>query len=152
MSRSKLIPQWFNKLHSKYRTPYRSIILFSAIGVGLAFLGDLNLLVDLYAFGALISYIMVNLALIQLRNTQPNIQRAWRVPGTINIPWRDGKKIEVPLPAAIGVISCFAVWLIVVLFKEFGRLAGFVWFLVGFLLYIIYRKSRGLSLRTLKLT
>ncbi|MFW9934562.1 MAG: APC family permease [Candidatus Thorarchaeota archaeon] len=152
MSRSKLIPQWFNKLHPKYRTPYRSIILFSAIGVGLAFLGDLNLLVDLYAFGALISYIMVNLALIQLRNTQPNIQRAWRVPGTISIPWRKGKKIEVPLPAAIGVISCFAVWLIVVSFKEFGRLAGFVWFLIGFLVYVIYRKSRGLSLRTLKPT
>jgi APA family basic amino acid/polyamine antiporter len=150
MSRSQLIPQWFNKLHSKYRTPHRSIILFSTIGVGLAFLGDLNLLVDLYAFGALISYIMVNLALIQLRNSQPDKKRAWRVPGTLTIPWRNGKQIEVPIPAAIGVIACFAVWLIVVLFKEFGRLAGFIWFLIGFLLYVLYRKSRGLSLRTQK--
>ncbi len=150
MSRSKLLPQWFNKLHPKFRTPYRSIILFSVIGIGLAFLGDLNFLVDLYAFGALVSYMMVNLSLIRLRNSQPKQERPWRVPAVIHIPWQNGSKVEVPITAVIGFISCFGVWLIVLLFKEFGRLAGILWFIIGIALYIGYRKYRGLPLGTIK--
>ncbi len=150
MSRSNLLPQWFNKLHPKYRTPHRSIILFTAIGIGLAFLGNLSLLVDLYSFGALISYMMVNLSMIQLRNSHPDDVRPWRTPGTLKIPWKDGKSAEVPINAVIGFISCFAVWLIVVLFKPYGLMGGTLWFLIGFALYAIYRKHRRLPLRSEK--
>ncbi|MFX1563590.1 MAG: APC family permease, partial [Promethearchaeota archaeon] len=150
MSRSNLLPQWFNKLHSEYRTPHRSIILFTAISIGLAFLGDLHFLVDLYSFGALISYMMVNLSMIRLRNSHPDDERPWRAPGSLRIPWRGGTSVEVPINAVIGFISCFAVWLIVVLFKPFGRIGGTLWFLIGLTLYVIYRKRRGLPLRSIK--
>jgi APA family basic amino acid/polyamine antiporter len=150
MSRSNLLPQWFNKLHPKYRTPHRSIVLFTAIGIGLAFLGDLHFLVDLYSFGALISYMMVNLSMIRLRNSHPYDVRPWQAPGSIHIPWRGGSCVEVPINAVVGFVSCFAVWLIVVLFKPFGRIGGTLWFLIGLTLYAIYRKHRKLPLRSVK--
>jgi APA family basic amino acid/polyamine antiporter len=147
MGRSGLFPRWFNRLHPKHRTPYRSIIAFSLIGIGLAFLGNLELLVDLYNFGALVNYMLVNLALIRLRNSPTEDKHPWRVRGTLRIPWRDGRVLEVPINAVIGFVSCALVWVAIVLLHFWGRLGGTLWFLIGFALYALYRKRHGLPLR-----
>ena len=147
MGRSGLFPQWFNRLHPKHRVPYRSIITFSLIGIGLAFLGNLELLVDLYNFGALVNYMAVNLALIRLRNSPKEEKHPWRVRGALRIPWRDGRRLEVPVTAVIGFVSCFLVWVAIVLLHFWGRLGGTLWFLIGFALYALYRKRHGLPLR-----
>jgi len=147
MGRSQLFPQWFNRLHPKHRVPYRSIITFSLIGIGLAFLGNLELLVDLYNFGALVNYMAVNLALIRLRNSPTEDKHPWRVRGALRIPWRDGRRLEVPVTAVIGFVSCLLVWVAIVLLHFWGRLGGTLWFLIGFALYAAYRKRRSLPLR-----
>jgi APA family basic amino acid/polyamine antiporter len=147
MGRSQLFPRWFNRLHPKHRTPYRSIIAFSIIGIGLAFLGNLELLVDLYNFGALVNYMTVNLALIRLRNSPTEDKHPWRVRGALRIPWRDGRVLEIPITAVIGFASCFLVWVAIVLLHYWGRLGGTLWFLIGFALYALYRRRHGLPLR-----
>jgi APA family basic amino acid/polyamine antiporter len=147
MGRSELFPRWFSRLHPKHRTPYRSIIAFSIIGIGLAFLGNLELLVDLYNFGALINYMAVNLALIRLRNSKTEDRHPWRVRGTLRIPWRGGRVLEIPITAIIGFVSCFFVWVAIVLLHFWGRLGGTLWFLIGFALYALYRRRHGLPLR-----
>jgi len=147
MGRSNLLPQWFNRLHPKYRTPYRSIIVFSAIGIALAFLGDLEFLVDLYNVGALVNYMMVNLSMIRLRNTHAEDPRPWRCPGVLRIPWR-GKRLEIPINALVGFVACATVWLMIIFLHPWGRIGGAIWFFGGAALYAFYRRRRGLPLLT----
>lgn len=145
MGRLRLFPSSFARLHSKYYTPYITIILFSSIACLLILINTslegvhlLSLIASLYNFGALISYMYVNLSTIALR-FKDNSERAWKVP--LNITIRRGEnKYFLPILPFFGFISCLLVWLIVVGTHEVGRLLGSLWFLVGIVMYFIQKK------------
>src|SRR5256712_9576779 len=107
MGRFRLLPRWFYKVHKTFRTPVRAILIFGIIGAVLAIPGDLPLVANLYNFGALLSYIMVNLSLIVLRNTDRDTYRAWKVPGELS-PVIRGKKIYLPPISILGMLSCLS--------------------------------------------
>ncbi|MCP8316776.1 MAG: amino acid permease [archaeon] len=147
MGRLRLFPSSFAKLHSKYYTPYITIMLFSLIAcllilinTGLKGIDLLSLIASLYNFGALISYMYVNLSTIALR-FKDNSERAWKVP--LNITIRRGeKKYFLPILPFFGFVSCLFVWLIIVGTHEAGRLLGSLWFLIGIIMYFIQTKRR----------
>jgi len=143
MGRFDLLPRWFYKIHSKFRTPIRTILVFGFIGIALALVGELTFVADLYNFGALLSYIVVNVCLIVLRNKEPEAYRAWKVPGALKIRWRK-RKILIPVISIIGAISCAALWGLILAFHESGRLLGTAWLLVGILGFIILRRLEHL--------
>src|SRR3989475_10827431 len=143
MGRFRLMPRWFYKVHKVFRTPVRSILIFGIIGAILAIPGDLPLVADLYNFGALLSYIMVNLSLIVLRNTDRDTYRAWKVPGEVS-PVIRGKKIYLPPISILGMLSCLSIWLLIVVYHPAGRLLGASWLLVGFVGFYAYRKRNSL--------
>jgi len=145
MGRFKLLPSWFYKVHPKTRTPIRSILLFSAIGGALAITANLDLIADLYNFGAVLSYIIVNMALIVLRNKEPDAYRAWKPRGTILIPFR-GRKYEIPLFGLLGFISCLVIWICVITFHPYGRKLGFSWLAIGIIMFILYRHKKKLPI------
>ncbi|MEM3383549.1 MAG: APC family permease [Nitrososphaerales archaeon] len=145
MGRLRLFPSSFAKLHSKFYTPYVTIILFSLIASLLIFINTslksidlLSLIASLYNFGALISYMYVNLSTIALR-FKDNSERAWKVPLNITIK-RGGQKYFLPILPFFGFISCLFVWFIVVSTHEAGRLLGSIWFLIGIIIYLIQRR------------
>src|SRR3989441_3128546 len=143
MGRFRLLPRWFYKVHKTFRTPVRAILIFGIIGAILAIPGDLPLVADLYNFGALLSYIMVNLSLIVLRNTDRDTYRAWKVPGEVS-PVIRGKKIYLPPVSILGMLSCLSIWLLIVVYHPAGRLLGASWLLVGFIGFYAYRKRNSL--------
>src|SRR5256886_16847210 len=143
MGRFRLLPRWFYKVHKTFRTPVRAILIFGIIGAILAIPGDLPLVADLYNFGALLSYIMVNLSLIVLRNTDRDTYRAWKVPGELS-PVIRGKKIYLPPISILGMLSCLSIWLLIVVYHPAGRLLGASWLLVGFVGFYLYRKRNSL--------
>ena len=143
MGRFRLLPRWFYKVHKTFRTPVRAILIFGIIGAILAIPGDLPLVADLYNFGALLSYIMVNLSLIVLRNTDRDTYRAWKVPGEVS-PVIRGKKIYLPPISILGMLSCLSIWLLIVVYHPAGRLLGASWLLVGFVGFYAYRKRNSL--------
>jgi APA family basic amino acid/polyamine antiporter len=143
MGRFKLLPQWFYKVHSRFRTPVRSILLFGFIGAILAIPGDLPLVADLYNFGALLSYIMVNISLIVLRNTEPQAYRAWKVPGEVIVRW-GRRKLILPPVSVIGTLSCLSIWLLIIIYHPAGRLLGAAWLIVGLTGFFAYRRLRAL--------
>ena len=145
MSRFKLLPRWFYKVHRVFRTPVRSILIFGAVGGALAFTGQLQLVANLYNFGALLSYIMVNISLIILRNTELETYRAWKVPGEITVGWR-GRRLKLPPVAIVGTLSCFIIWLLIIIYHEAGRVLGVSWLFVGILGFYFYRRSQHLSI------
>ncbi len=139
MGRFKLLPKWFYKVHSVFRTPVRSILIFGAVGAALALTGQLQLVANLYNFGALLSYMMVNLSLIVLRNTEPETYRAWKVPGEVTVNWKQ-KRIRLPPISVIGTLSCTLIWLLIIIYHPLGRLLGATWVLIGVAGFFVYRK------------
>ncbi|HWI48431.1 MAG TPA: amino acid permease, partial [Rummeliibacillus sp.] len=68
------------KLHKTRRTPYLAIILPGILGLVLVVLFNPDDLILISTFGALISYITMNLSVIILRKKEPNLPRSFKTP------------------------------------------------------------------------
>jgi APA family basic amino acid/polyamine antiporter len=147
MGRFDLLPRWFYKVHPKFKTPIRTIIVFGTIGMALALVGELTFVADLYNYGALLSYVVVNVCLIVLRNKEPTAYRAWKVPGTIRLRLRD-RSYFVPVISLIGAISCAVLWGLILTFHESGRVLGTVWVLIGIVGFVVLRKMKHMKVMT----
>jgi len=145
MGRFGLMPAWFYKVHRKFRTPVRTIAVFGLIGATIALLGELHFVADLYNFGALLSYVIVNISLIVLRNKEPDAYRAWKLPGTLKIRFRE-KLIFVPVISVIGTIATGTMWAFVIGFHAEGRIVGTIWLAIGIIGFIVFRRSRKMSI------
>src|SRR6266513_2907175 len=135
MSQLNLVTPWFRAVHPRYRTPARSILIFSGIGLleaMLAFLtpSAVDALANLYAFGATLGYTLVFIALITLRFKDPYSPRPYQVP--LNIPWkrRDGQVVHIPVIGFLGLVGVLITLGEVVLTHPLGRIAGPCWVLL----------------------
>jgi len=147
MGRFDLLPRWFYKVHRKFKTPFRTIIVFGIIGTALAMIGELTFVADLYNYGALLSYIIVNICLIVLRNKEPGAYRAWKVPGTFTISFGE-RRFLVPIISVVGAIACAILWGLILTFHEGGRILGTAWVLVGIIGFVALRKMKHMPILT----
>jgi len=122
MSELKILSQWFDKVHPKYRTPVRTILIFSLIGAiqtVLAFLAGQDRAMDVlanmfasltdafglrYAFGATLGYTLVFIALIKLRFSDPYTPRPYKMPLNLKIKYK-GRKVDFPVLGVIGTLG-----------------------------------------------
>ena len=141
MGQHKQLPPIFNKIHSRFHTPYTSIIIFGIVASLLLLPGKVDLLADLYSFGAMISFTIAHISVVALRIKEPYLGRPFKAPLNIQIG-----EISLPITAIIGGIGTFTVWVIVVVTHVWGRYVGFTWMILGFIMYFIYRRSQKLSL------
>lgn len=158
MSRYKIMPAWFSRLHPKYRVPTRTIVVFSLASIGFVVfvwvMGTYHLssedptiiLGDLYNYGALVSFMLVNLSLIMLRNRRPELYRPYRSPWAISVKAR-GKDWVVPILPVLGFFVCLFVWILVLNLHAIGKIVGTLWFIVGIGIYLAYRRSQKLHWR-----
>ncbi|MGC8836576.1 MAG: APC family permease [Infirmifilum sp.] len=137
MSEQGMLPEWLTALHKRFNTPYKAIILFAFFQLMLAYIGHLGLAADLYNFGALLSYMIVNLSVVMLRIKDPYRYRPFMTPGNITVSIKR-KSYLIPLGAIGGFIANLVMWLMVVGTHEEGRLVGFSWLAVGLLAYFLY--------------
>lgn len=150
MSQFGQLPQWFQKVHPAYRTPVRTILVFSGIGIVetiLAFLtpNALGTLANMYAFGASLGYLIVFTALIRLRFSEPAVPRPYMVPLNVEIPWK-GSRVKFPVLAIFGMAGVSLILVMVVWTHEVGRIAGPAWVLASLAAYMIYRAMRRMPL------
>ncbi|MCO7121354.1 APC family permease [Ihubacter massiliensis] len=122
MSCDKVMPKFFSKLHPKFKTPGYGIIFVSVLGL-LALLRDLEVIVSLLNVGALIAFILVNIAVI----AQFWIKKKDRA-GFMN-------KLKYLIAPVIGTLSLAVVLINVGIY---GLVLGFVWLLAGFI-FLAYR-------------
>ncbi|HEX5483849.1 MAG TPA: amino acid permease [Terriglobia bacterium] len=121
MSRDKLLPGVFSRVHKRFRTPHVSTWtagFFVALPAGIF---DIGTLADLSNIGTLFAFSLVAIGVLVLRKKQPQRQRTFRVPGAPAVP-------------VIAVLCClvlmaslpietwlrFVVWLIIGLGIYFG--------------------------------
>jgi len=154
MSRYHLLSKWFDKVHPKFRTPVRTITVFSLIGVAqtvLSFLtpSAMDTLGNMYAFGATLGYTLVFLSLITLRFKDPYSPRPFKMP--LNIKWRhQGRVIDVPILGIIGMLGVAMILFEVILTHPLGRIAGPLWVIVWVMYYIWYRRHHHLPIGTVE--
>jgi APA family basic amino acid/polyamine antiporter len=147
MGRFDLLPRWFYKVHPRFKTPFRTIIFFGVIGIALAMVGELTFVADLYNYGALLSYVLVNICLIVLRNKEAGAYRAWKVPGTLTLRLRE-RVFFIPFISVIGAVSCAILWSLILMFHEGGRILGTAWILVGIVGFVALRRMKGMRVLT----
>ena len=149
MSRLGLLPRGFNRISSRFRTPYLTLTIFTAVacllllvGVELQTYEILPLIASVYNFGALIAYFYVNAAAITLRFKDPP-KEGWKMPLNVTVH-RGGIPYRVSVIPFIGLVFTAAIWLILVASNPEGRVAGTAWFVIGIAGYLIYQRwKRG---------
>jgi APA family basic amino acid/polyamine antiporter len=127
MSRDGLFPELFSAVHPRFKTPHWSTwIAGFAVGIpsGIFAVSDAA---DLSNIGTLFAFVLVSLGVIILRRTQPERQRAFKVP---LVPW-------FPL---VSIILCggLMMGLTVITWVRFV-----VWLVIGLLIYIFYSRHRS---------
>ena len=122
MARDGLLPQYFARVHRRFRTPHITTIWTGVAVGGVAMLSDIGSLADLTNIGTLFAFILVCLGVIVLRRKDASRRRPFRVP-------------LVPLFPLLGVLFCFILMLSLPL-ETWGRFV--VWLGIGLLIYFLY--------------
>lgn len=130
MSRDHFISKRFQALHPKYKTPH---VLTWTVGL-LSILGvltlDLNVAAELCNFGTFTSFIVVCVAVLILRHTEPDRPRPFKVPFS---PW---------FPA-LGIICCGGLMIYKLQSASSSALLFPVWLGIGALIYLYYGFTRN---------
>src|SRR5213594_4903904 len=127
MSKDGLVPKIFSDVHPKFRTPYKSNMLFFVFTGLLAAFVPADVTGEMTSIGTLFAFILVCAGIWIMRVRSPELERGFRVPAA-------------PLVAILGIITCGAMiyglgW------TNWMRLI--VWLLIGFIFYFGYGKSHS---------
>ena len=80
LARAGYFPKFLSKLSEKRRTPYMAILVPRVVGFVFVLMFNPDRLILIATFGALVSYVMMNLSLIILRRKEPNLARPYKAP------------------------------------------------------------------------
>jgi APA family basic amino acid/polyamine antiporter len=130
MSRDRLLPDAFGRVHPRFRTPHLSTMIIGVVvALGAGFL-PLNVLSELVSMGTLLAFVLVCVGILVLRRTEPDLPRPFRTPG---YPW-------VPI---LGIASCL-LQMLVLPGTTWLRLA--IWLVAGLVIYAAYGRRRTAAL------
>ncbi|MCE3233293.1 MAG: yfnA [Rickettsiaceae bacterium] len=127
MSRDKLLPEKFAKVHPKFDTPY---VMTVVTGLGVALVSGfapLHVIAELSNIGTLSAFVMVAVGVMVLRKTQPDRERPFRCPAVVLV--------------GIGaILSCgyLMISLPAATWERFG-----IWTFVGLIFYAMYGYRRS---------
>ena len=74
MARDGLLPQYFARIHPRFRTPYITTIWTGVVVGGVAMFTDIGSLADLTNIGTLFAFVLVCLGVIVLRRTDRSVR------------------------------------------------------------------------------
>ncbi|ACZ85755.1 amino acid permease [Streptosporangium roseum] len=128
MSRDGLIPKIFEKVNPRRQVPVANTLIVAAFVSVLAGFIPLGQLAEATSIGTLFAFAIVNVGVLVLRRTRPDLPRSFRTP-------------LFPITPILGVIFCIIVMLGL---AGVTWLAFAIWILVGLLAYFLYgyRHSR----------
>lgn len=137
MSRDGLLPKLFSDIHPRFRTPWRSNLLFMVFVGCFAAFAPIQIVGEMTSIGTLFAFVLVSIGILVMRRTHPELPRPFRTP-------------LVPLVPIMGILANTA------LMFGLGRdnwLRLFVWMALGMLIYFLYSRKRShlqLSLKSSK--
>ncbi|MGA9048821.1 MAG: APC family permease [Dehalococcoidia bacterium] len=138
MGQRQQLPGFFGNISKRAHVPTNAILIFSVIAAVLVSTGKVDLLADLYAFGAVMAYTLAHASIVALRIKEPDLPRPFKIPLNIKIKGRD-----IPITSVLGGLITAVTWVIVVYTHHIGRIVGFTWVGIGLLLYFLYRRYKA---------
>jgi APA family basic amino acid/polyamine antiporter len=126
MAQDGLVPGWFAQL-TKRRTPARITLLFGTLVTIMAAFVPLSALAELVNIGTLFAFVLVNIGVIVLRRTKPDLERRFRTP-------------LVPFVPIVGLLLCIYLMtkLEAATWWRFG-----IWMLIGLVVYAAYGRRHS---------
>jgi APA family basic amino acid/polyamine antiporter len=127
MSRDGLVPKVFSDVHPKFRTPYKSnLVFFGFVGAFAAFVpGDI--VGDMTSIGTLFAFVLVCIGVWVLRVRDPNAPRQFKTP-------------LVPLVPILGILAN-GLMIFGLGWPNWTRLG--VWLVIGFVIYFAYSRHHS---------
>jgi APA family basic amino acid/polyamine antiporter len=144
MAELGLVSERLAYIHPRLHTPVRAIVLFSgiaAVEAVFAFLSGhraMETMANMYAFGAMLAYLLSVIALLALRIKEPHVPRPYSVP--LNVRFRDR---SIPILGVFGVLGTALMVVLVLWTHELARVAGPLWVMGWVCYYAIYRRRMG---------
>lgn len=127
MSRDRLLPSIFSRVHRKYQTPYISTWI-AGLAVGIpAGIWDIDTFADLSNIGTLFAFIIVSIGVLILRRSQPDRPRSFRVPLS-------------PFTPVLSIVCCGGLMLGLPL-ETWIRFV--LWLFIGLFVYMLYSRKRS---------
>lgn len=127
MSRDGLLPKLFSDIHPKFRTPWRSNLMFMAFVGAFAAFAPIQIVGEMTSIGTLFAFVLVSIGILVMRKTHPDLPRPFRTP-------------LVPLVPILGILA------------NLGLMAGlglenwmrlFIWMALGFAIYFGYSRHKS---------
>jgi len=127
MSRDRLLPSAFGKVHPRFRTPAFATIIAGIIVAIPSGLFDVGTLAEMSNIGTLFAFVLVSIGVIVLRYKDPTRHRGFRVPFGPIIP-------------ILSIAFCLLLMagLPVRTWERF-----FVWLVIGLFVYYFYSRKRS---------
>ena len=140
------LPRVFGRLHRRTLVSPQAVLASVGISAAIILLTSLlnkpvAFLASLFSFGVLLAFTAAQLAVIQLRRTEPGRRRPFKVPFNVRIGGT-----EVPIPAVIGAAATFAIWIVAMATHPAARYVGPAWLAAGLVIYLLVRRQRGAGL------
>jgi APA family basic amino acid/polyamine antiporter len=127
MSRDRLLPDVFSKVHPKFRTPAFATWVAGFLVAIPAGLFDVGTFAEMSNIGTLFAFVLVSIGVIVLRYKEPERHRGFRVPFG-------------PLIPVLSVVFCI---LLMAGLPAKTWIRFFVWLLVGLVVYVLYSRKRS---------
>ncbi|MGH2610889.1 MAG: amino acid permease, partial [Tepidiformaceae bacterium] len=125
MSRDGLLPQFVNRVHPKFRTPWITSIV---TGVAVAIVSGLLTVREagsLVSIGTLLAFVIVSAGVLALRIREPNLPRAFKTPAVwivapmgavsaiylmVSLPWRTWERLLIWLALGLFLYFGYGYW------------------------------------------
>lgn len=136
MSRDNFLPRRFQKLHPKFNTPHVLTVFVGIITILGVFTLDLDVAAQLCNFGTLMAFMIVCIAILILRKTDPDRPRPFKVPFS-------------PVMPSLGIICCGGLMIYSMTVAKTSALLFPLWLGVGALIYLHYgyKKNRKIEFK-----
>jgi basic amino acid/polyamine antiporter, APA family len=137
------LPRAFGRLNRRTLVSPQAIVaaalISTALMISTSFVhDDIAFLASLFSFGVLAAFTAAQLAVIRLRFSEPELARPFRAPWNVRL-----RGVEVPVPAIVGSVATFAIWIAAMATHPGARYGGPAWLLAGAVVYLVVRKTRG---------
>jgi APA family basic amino acid/polyamine antiporter len=127
MSRDGLVPKVFSDVHPKYRTPYKSNMIFFVLASLFAGFIPADVVGEMTSIGTLFAFILVCAGVWIMRVKNPEAQRQFKTPA-------------VPFTATVGIVVCTAM-IFGLGWTNWARLI--VWLIIGLVIYFSYSRKHS---------
>jgi len=127
MSRDRLLPDIFSRIHPKFRTPAFATWVAGFLVAIPSGLLDVGTFAEMSNIGTLFAFVLVSIGVIVLRHKDPARHRGFRV----------------PFGPVIPVLSTLFCLLLMAGLPAITWIRFFVWLLVGLVVYYFYSRKRS---------